>query len=351
MSAFIRNAWYVAAWDHEVTRDDFLARTILDIPLLFWRDSQGNMRAFADRCCHRGTPLSAGRREGDAIRCMYHGLKFDCDGVCVEIPSQKNIPAKARVRVFPVVEQQHWIWIWMGDPALADKQSIPLTPYLDDPDWNYVPGYVHYDTNYLLIADNLLDFSHFAYVHPTTLGEGGADEYSRHLPKVERLINGVKISRWLIDQPPAPFYKKIKSWNGNVDRWNNYDFLLPGILLMDAGSAPTGTGAQQGHRVEAAELRSYQALTPETGHSTHYFFSQPHNFAKDNPALTETVHQGILIAFEEDRAMIHAQHRSLAADADFPMLLLGMDAALVQFRRLVSERLEDEAAVNAEHVP
>lgn len=350
MSAFIRNAWYVAAWDHEITGDGMLARTILNVPVVFWRDGNGKLQALEDRCCHRGAPLSAGRKEGDAIRCLYHGLKFDCSGACIEIPSQKNIPAKARVRAFPVVERQHWVWIWMGDAALADERDIPATPCLDHPDWNYIPGYVHYDTDYLLIADNLLDFSHFAYVHPTTLGEGGADEYSRSLPKVERLPNGVRITRWLIDQPPAPFYRKIKQWDGNVDRWNNYDFVLPGVLLMDAGSAPTGTGAPQGSRAGAAELRSYQALTPETEGSTHYFFSQPHNFAKGNPALTEAVHQGILTAFEEDRRTIHAQQRSLAADPAFPMLLLGMDAALVQFRRLVDERIAAESAGAAETV-
>jgi hypothetical protein len=56
----------------------------------------------------------------------------------------------------------------------------------------------------------------------------------------------------------------LKTWPGNVDRWNIYDVVLPGVLLMDSGSAPTGTGAPEGKRVDAAQFFGCQAVTPET---------------------------------------------------------------------------------------
>ena len=55
---------------------------------------------------------------------MYHGLKFDPSGQCVQIPGQDNIPAKLGVRSFPVVEKDHLIWIWMGDADKADPAQI-----------------------------------------------------------------------------------------------------------------------------------------------------------------------------------------------------------------------------------
>jgi len=103
---FLRNAWYVAAWTHEIAADGMLARTITRVPLLFWRDSAGHVVALEDRCCHRAAPLSKGRREGDNIRCMYHGLLFDKAGQCIQIPSQDFIPPAARVRAFSVVRFQ-----------------------------------------------------------------------------------------------------------------------------------------------------------------------------------------------------------------------------------------------------
>ena len=95
-SAFLKNTWYVAAWSHEIGADALLARTIIRIPLLLWRDETGRVIAFEDRCCHRAAPLSKGRREGNNIRCMYHGLLFDSTGRCVEIPSQDFIPPAAQ---------------------------------------------------------------------------------------------------------------------------------------------------------------------------------------------------------------------------------------------------------------
>ncbi len=96
--SFFRNCWYVAGWNDEVKEDGFLAQTIINTSLALWRDSNGEVVAFDDRCCHRGARRSLGRREGDCVRCGYHGLKITANGVCVEIPQQERIPPKVRVR-------------------------------------------------------------------------------------------------------------------------------------------------------------------------------------------------------------------------------------------------------------
>ncbi|HEX4194727.1 MAG TPA: Rieske 2Fe-2S domain-containing protein, partial [Stellaceae bacterium] len=109
---FPRNFWYVAAWDWEVRRQELLARTICNEPIVFWRGEDGKAVALEDRCCHRHMPLSHGRLRGDHVECPYHGLTYDGTGACVRVPSQDMIPKAARVRSFPVVERYHWIWVW-----------------------------------------------------------------------------------------------------------------------------------------------------------------------------------------------------------------------------------------------
>jgi phenylpropionate dioxygenase-like ring-hydroxylating dioxygenase large terminal subunit len=338
--AFLSNTWYVAAWSHEIAADAMLARTITRVPLLLWRDQTGRVIALEDRCCHRAAPLSKGRREGDRIRCMYHGLLFDATGRCVEIPSQEFIPPAARVRAFPVVERFKWIWVWMGDPRKADESMIPDTHSVDDPKWRGVPGYLHYDANYLLITDNLLDFSHLSYVHETTLG--GSAKYASARPKVTRSASGVRVERWLIDDAPAPYLQKLKTWQGNVDRWNIYDVVLPGVLLMDSGSAPTGTGAPEGKRVDAAQFFGCQAVTPETASTSHYFFQQSHGFALDDPSVTESLTASVLAGFLEDKEIILAQQRILELNPDAPMLAMRMDTALASFRSLIEKAIAEE---------
>ncbi|MGT2511490.1 aromatic ring-hydroxylating dioxygenase subunit alpha [Cupriavidus basilensis] len=339
---FIKNTWYVAGWDNEIPAEGMFSRTIIGVPVVMYRKEDGSIVALEDRCCHRGAPLSVGRREGDCIRCMYHGLKFDSAGQCIEAPAQERIPPQARVRKFPIAEQHRWVWIWMGDPDKADPSLIPDTQWLDHPDWRSQDGYIHYDVNYLLICDNLLDFSHLPFVHPTTLG--GSEDYAAVKPKVERIDGGVRITRWAINTEAPAFAKAVKEWPGKVDRWNIYNFTIPAILLMDSGMSPTGTGAPEGVRVDAAEFRGCQAITPETENSTHYFFAHPHNFAIDKPEVTASIHQSVVTAFDEDREIVSAQQRSLALEPNFKMMPFSIDAALSQFRWAVNRKLDEEAA-------
>ena len=80
--AFLRNAWYAAAWDDELG-DKPLARTMLGEPLVLYRDSAGAPVALSDTCPHRFAPLSLGRRDGDTLQCPYHGLVFGKNGICI----------------------------------------------------------------------------------------------------------------------------------------------------------------------------------------------------------------------------------------------------------------------------
>src|SRR5947199_67982 len=68
---FPLNAWYVAAWSHEVGRKAPLARTICNKRMVFWRKSDGAIAALEDACWHRLLPLSMGWLEGDEVVCRY----------------------------------------------------------------------------------------------------------------------------------------------------------------------------------------------------------------------------------------------------------------------------------------
>ncbi len=337
---FIKNCWYVAAWSHEVG-DALLARTLLGEPLCIFRDGQGQVAALADRCAHRGAPLSMGKKEADGLRCMYHGVKFDVSGQCIEIPGQARLPPAMCVRAYPVVERNAWIWVWMGDPMLADPAAIPDCWSLGHSQWPYKPGYYHYQAPHMLICDNLLDFSHLAYLHPTTLG--GTENIASEAPKVIPGEDGVRVERWLIGDVPAPFHANVAKFEGLVDRWHFYDFLVPGVLVMHSGVQATGTGAPDGNYAGALEFRSCQAVTPETTTSSHYFYAVPRNFAVGDAQVTERIYQDVVTAFEEDRLMIEAQSRRLLQPLERPFTHIVADAALTQFRRLMQRRLDAES--------
>jgi phenylpropionate dioxygenase-like ring-hydroxylating dioxygenase large terminal subunit len=337
---FIRNCWYVAAWDHEVSPDGLLGRTLLGEPILLYRGAQGQALALENRCCHRSAPLHLGRKEGDCVRCLYHGLKYDPSGACIEIPGQDLIPPRMRIRSYPVVERNRLIWIWLGDPEQADPSTIVDYFWHDSPQWRMKPGYIHYQANYKLIIDNLLDFTHLAWVHPTTLGTDSAADLKPEIVRDDAGQGTLTISRWYINDDMPNLHRGVASFQGKVDRWQIYQWSPPGLLRMDAGSAPTGTGAPQGQRAaESVQFRHTSIQTPETEITTHYWFCQARNFRLDDESLTDKIYAGVIEAFEEDRRMIEAQQVILSQVPERPMVAIHADKGLFQ-ARLLLERLE-----------
>jgi phenylpropionate dioxygenase-like ring-hydroxylating dioxygenase large terminal subunit len=346
---WIRNCWYVIAWDHEIPQansPEIFTRTVLGEPIVVYRLQSGELVAIDDRCCHRGAPLSMGRREGDCLRCGYHGLKFDALGKCIEAPGIAIIPEKARVKTFPIAQKNRWVFVWMGDVEKADEALLPDNFSCNHSDWHYKPGYIHYDTPYLLICDNLLDFSHLSYVHEKTLG--GSTAIAQAIPEIDKTVdaygkqNGIKVTRHVVNVPAPPFYQKFRSFNEPLDRWFIYDFVLPSTLLMHSGGRPSSDAKDNLSR--AVQLHSCQSLTPETATTTHYFFQQSHKESgldtQARDAITESIFNSLVVAFNEDRDMITAQHRNLMLQPDAPMLPLAMDSALTRFRRLLDQNLE-----------
>ena len=345
---WLRNCWYVIAWDHEIPAADdgkLFTRKVLNEPILVYRTTAGEFVALEDRCCHRHAPLSVGRREGDAVRCGYHGLKFDAHGKCIDVPGMDAPPPKACVKRYPVAWKNKWVFVWMGEPEKASEDMLPDNFSCDHPDWVNIPGYLHYDTPYLLICDNLLDFSHLSYVHEKTLGGSVAIAQAR--PDIEKINargqRGIKVTRRVSDVPPPPFYQRFRPFNENLDRWFIYDFLLPATLLMNSGGRPASDAPDDLSR--AVRLHSCQTLTPETETSTHYFFQQSHPTGVEDQSIKESIFRSLNEAVNEDRDMITAQFRNLAPDAEKHMMPLHFDAALLQFRRMLAEECARESVV------
>lgn len=343
---FLRNCWYVAAWDHELIDGRLLRRTLLEEPVLLYRGESGKLAAMNDRCPHRGALLSQGRLEGDAIRCMYHGIKFDSTGRCVQIPGQDMIPPKLKVRSYPVVERGHLVWIWMGDPAQADPAQIVDFPYLSESRWKGVPGYLHYDASYLLIVDNLSDFAHLAFVHTKTLG--GSEEYAyvtKQNIAVERLERGFRVERWHKNSDPPPFHRKVIANKADkVDRRNIAHMHVPGIFYMETMFAPAGSGAEKGDVNGAKQYRNCQYMTPETKRTTHFFWAYLNDFEGEDTTISRSLYDSLVEGFMEDKAIIEQQQKTLEDDPDFQMLAIIADAPLAHFRRVLGKLIEAEQA-------
>jgi phenylpropionate dioxygenase-like ring-hydroxylating dioxygenase large terminal subunit len=343
---FLRNCWYVAGWSHHFPQGQPVARTLLGEPIVLYRAADGAVAALEDRCCHRLAPLSKGRIEGDDLRCMYHGLKFAASGACVEIPGQSVVPPHARVRAYPAVEQDCWVWLWMGEPALADPALIPRALNHGDPEWWMQTGELAYEANYRLINDNLLDLAHLSYVHENTLGRNSM-AWADSRPTVAPIPRGLRIARWVVNNP-APAYVSVPRDITHTDMWASYDYMAPGIFLLTTKTYPIGTAAACGMQAPAPELvpltttSTSQAVTAIDARHTIYYYS---GCLPKRIATADESRQQLAFferAFAEDNAMIEAQARVIERTPEPRMLGIRADHALNQFRRLMDELIAAE---------
>ncbi len=331
---YVLNAWYVAAWSNEVTREPS-SRTVCELPIVLYRRQDGAAVALADRCAHRGFPLSSGRVVNDSVECGYHGFAFGCDGVCTRVPAQSSIPARARVRVFPVVERDGWVWVWTGDPERADELLVPDTHFMNDPDWATVTHSVLFECRADLIHDNLLDLTHESFIHQTTVGDDYIYEYGITVEvdgttvTVDRLMPGVEA---------PPLYAATMGITGLYDRFHATEFAVPSHHTLHSGITGQGRPREEGYLIKVLN-----AITPIDEHTSWYYYAFSRNFGIDNTAATEDLRTGLGTVLDEDAEALRLQEIGLRTrPANEHDVLIAQDAGVAKARRIMSQLLKAE---------
>ena len=336
---FLKNAWYVGAWDHEIT-DGLTPVVLLGERIVLFRTSDGSMAALQDVCPHRKLPLSMGRLRGDHVECGYHGLTFDARGRCTRAPTAHKIPANAAVRRYPVASRYGLVWIWMGDEARADEGTIVEVEHWGDPRWGMNRGEsMSLDCNYLHVTDNLLDPSHVAWVHETSFGNTACEEGPMEVSVSE---TGVVVSRWMLDVEVAPFYAQFVRFDGRCDRQQHYEVRYPCHAVIKAIFTRAGTGGA-GRRLpdDAFVMDSYNFLTPVDAVRTKYYWFQMRNFAPGDATVSDQFDRSVRAAFAEDRAILNAVEQGGCYDP-VPRVWLPVDEGPSRFRRRMQQMINAE---------
>lgn len=345
---FLNNCWYCAGWDHEISLSsgELLARRIAGEAVLLYRKTDGALVALEDRCCHRQAPLSMGFREGDGIRCGYHGIRFGPDGRVLEIPGQQKIPRKARVRSFPVQVKNGWVWIWMGDPALAAPGLICDSVGPEHPDWNLLTSQVSIDVDYRLEIANLMDLSHVAFVHRNTLG--GSRAWAECDITHTMLDRGVNATFWMPATAPPAFAAHLFDADARFDTWASFDVTLPCtfVLRFQVWSAGTAAAGKDNGQL-LLDSCSSQAVTPRDADHVDYYYSWGLSRATDVPGLSRTLLEATDVAFLEDKAILEAQHRNLRERPDGNLIDIKADAGPNKLLNLLDRMLAEEQAAQA----
>ncbi len=340
--SFPENAWYAAAYDVEVRRE-LMPRTICNKKLVIYRRADTHPVVLEDACWHRLLPLSKGSLQGDDLVCGYHGLVFNPSGRCIHMPSQETLNPSACVRAFPAVERHRLIWVWMGDPALADPGKIPDMHWNDDPAWAGDGKVIHVNCDYRLVIDNLMDLTHETFVHGSSIGDRAVAESPFDVTHTETTAT---VTRWMLGIDPPPFWAFQMRRNlgeaVRADRWQIITFQAPSTVTIDVGVARAGTGAPQGDRSQGVNGYVLNTITPETETSCHYFWAFCRNYAIRDQGLTQSLRDGVSRVFGEDEAILEAQQQALLDHPDRAFYNLNIDAGSMWARRIIERMVAGE---------
>ena len=337
---FPQNQWYVAAYQHDVG-SELLGRVICGEPIVLYRAEDGSAVALADRCVHRRYPLSAGSRSGDAIVCGYHGFTYDRSGMCIAVPGQERIPASFKVASYPVVELDSFVWVWIGDPELADPHAVPRAPWLNSPEYTVVCGMEPLDARYSLLVDNLLDLSHETYLHGGYIGtpEVAATPITT---RVDDDAHIVYVSRHMDDAECPPFYATSTGITGRITRWQDIEYHAPCLYMLHSRVAPVDVLPPADSPDDGAfHVEVVYAITPSTEHSTYDFWAVARDFALNDAAVSEFLQSNNRTVVMQDVVALNLLEQVIASEGDDAFeRSIAIDAGGLAARKMLQRLIE-----------
>jgi phenylpropionate dioxygenase-like ring-hydroxylating dioxygenase large terminal subunit len=229
----LRDGWYIAAQSNELrTRPSSVV--LFGEKLVLFRNEKGEAAALLDRCAHRNIELSGGCVRDGVIECPYHGWCYNGNGSLVRVPSlgeNAKLPPH-RVRSFPVIEQDDYIWVFLGESA---PKTEPLRfPYFGERRWTSFRMKTRFQATVDACLENFLDCPHTVFVH-----KGWFRSHDTRALKAwvrcgsgfaEAEFEGEPISKSVVSRLFFPKGKELK----HTDR-----FLMPNISRVDYDFGPS----------------------------------------------------------------------------------------------------------------
>jgi phenylpropionate dioxygenase-like ring-hydroxylating dioxygenase large terminal subunit len=322
LQSALRSCLHPVAFSRDLGREP-RAATLLDEPLVLWRDTAGTAHAFSDLCIHRGTALSLGSVEGDEIVCPYHGWRYGTDGACTLIPQledPKRIPGKARARPFRCEERYGMVWVALDEP----RWPLPEVPELESEDWRTVLcGPYEWRCDASRQVENFTDFGHFPFVHPGLLGDPERPVVPRHEVETDG-----HVLRYEIVRPEAPntddFPVFANEEHERPVRRNRYQLHLPYTIVLRLG-----WGGDEG----MVYFFASRPVAPDRC-AAYLAIGRNYNFEQPDEVLVEFED----VIFGQDQRVVESQRPEQVPFDLAAELHLRFDAVAVAYRRAMREQ-------------
>ena len=224
---YLRRFWHPVYLSRDLKAGRAAPVKIMNEDFTLYRGESGAAQALAARCAHRCTQLSTGWVEEDAIRCFYHGWKFDRSGQCIEAPAEREgFASTVQIRSYSTREYLGLVFVFFGD---GEPPALPRYKRFEQDGVLSASSYLR-DCNYYNNLESNMDSLHTAFVHRssafTTHG------LNRSLPEISGeeteygiLKHGKRHDGVVRDAPffwPNALYIKSSPEEGDADVWADH---------------------------------------------------------------------------------------------------------------------------------
>jgi phenylpropionate dioxygenase-like ring-hydroxylating dioxygenase large terminal subunit len=237
---FLWDFWYPAVRSDEIRGRNLVKATLLEMPLVIGRTTEGKAFAMRDSCPHRGIPLSYGRFDGATLECCYHGWQFDASsGRCVKIPSLTGNDKLKVERVsagsFPCAERDGYAWVYVNTPGSKLPDTVPAAPEL--PKFSDKFKITRLDCELPSHVDHgiigLMDPAHGPFVHQSWFWRSKKSIHEKS-KQFEPIPNGFRMSKHSPSTNSLP-YQWLKKMTG-APVATTIDFVLPNMRFEEIHS-------------------------------------------------------------------------------------------------------------------
>lgn len=168
MGQLFRRFWMPILLASEINQvdGDPVRVKILGEELVAFRDSNGEVGLIDSRCPHRQAELFWGRNEENGLRCVYHGWKFNRNGVCVDMPSEptdSQFKDKVSIVSYPTREWGGLIWAFLGPRELIP--NLPEFEFAKVPEDHFFVSKKLQECNWAQSLEGGIDTAHFSFLH------------------------------------------------------------------------------------------------------------------------------------------------------------------------------------------
>ncbi|XXG58515.1 hypothetical protein AAC387_Pa04g0814 [Persea americana] len=240
-----REEWYPLYLTDQVPDDAPLGLTVFDKQIVLYRDGNGVLQCYEDRCPHRLAKLSEGQLIDGRLECLYHGWQFEGKGKCVKIPqlpAGAKIPNSACVKTYEVRDSQGVVWVWMSDKKTANTEKLPWFEHYARPGFQDVSHTHELPYDHSILLENLMDPAHVPISHDRTDWSAKREDAQALVFKVtERTDRGFGGSWGKVSDPTMPNFLRfeapcvLQNSREIIDKNGNKQYVSALFLCRPAG--------------------------------------------------------------------------------------------------------------------